>query len=661
MSRFTQREERLQAGDREFVVRSIDPINKSVELLDPSTGDVNKMTLAAMRRQLSDGQLRRVTVCPLSGTVRELEQSAKARQTYLFNQTRVQRIEHFMRDGDTKAEAIRRMCAEPLTLNDGVIVSPISIRQAYRLMDAARTSPQELLPAYVGRGNRTARYPDEVERLVRDLIEEEYAKVHSRITLRKLADFATTFAKERELIAEHRRVSRAYVRDILVTHYHGDISHRRLDPRVARAAKHVAQQRIHVDAALQRVEQDTLVLPLIIKTADGNVHQPHLMVCMCCGTAMPLGWLLSLTPVTEEDTFQCLDISLRSKAERFEQLGIDCDIDPFGLFANLYLDNGPENKGKRITQIATVGISITRVAGHSGHRKPFIERLFKSLKLALESLSGFTRFDEKDGTRVAEAEKEALMTFEQAEQWLVRWLYEVWPHTPLDRFVTADYDIEKAPGITPAARWKHYEQHSILPSPPDRTQWVRLRYVTSVRSMSPKTGVPIEGFRFRGDNLRHLIAQYGPDSKVTVYYNPSDYRFAYVADKKTGELLQLVNAEVRASTPAFSFSEAKKRRAHVRASNPPMPESVAAFNSDLAKASVSDASHKRGIRQRQHAIRESAKLDKALQKSRTNPLPADADTDRLPTLMDDCFITEDAIPAFEVEAKPTQPNAGNAR
>lgn len=660
MSRFMHREERIRTPQGEFLVRSINPDSQTIELLDPSSGELSSMTAAAMRRQISDGSVRRLTVRTMSGTVRDLAQNEKARQQHMFNMARVRLLEKHIRRGESRAEAIRQLRAKPIELDDGTIVPSISERQAYRLLDAAANCPLELMPAYADRGNRQARHSEEVDSLVHYLIDEAFAKVHSRITMLKLAELATALAREKGLITNQERISRDYVQRTIINDYSADISRKRLDPRIARSAKHVAQQRIVVDAALQRVEQDTVTLPFLVKTTDGILQNPYLMVSIDCGSGVPLGWHLSATPVTEEDTLDCLEVSLYSKAERLKLLEIDCEIDPYGLLANWYLDNGPENKGQRVTRVAELGIFLTRVAAHSGHRKPFIERFFKSLKSALESLPGCTRFEGKDGVRTELAKEDQLMTIEQLERWIVRWFYEYWIHKTLDRFVTADYELDKATGITPFARWKHFEQNTILPPPPDPDRWIKVKYLADVRSLSAKTGLSIEGFRFKGDNLRQLIGQYGPDSKVTAYYNPSDYRFAYVADIETGELVQLVNAEVSSATPAFSFSEAKKQRTQVRQSGAAAPPCANAFERDLANASLSGKRKKTGHTQAQREVREASKLGKAIDKSRKNPVPTTPESSRSMTQLDDLFITDDAIPQFVVETKPRKQNGGLA-
>lgn len=660
MSRFIQREERVKTAEGEFVVRSIDRNNKLVELFDPSSGELKKVTLPAMRRQISDGSMRRLTVKPMSGTVHDLAQSDSARRELLFNQLRLRRIESCLHRGDSKAEAIRKLIAKPLTLDDGTPVPPISERQAYRLINAASTSPLELMPAHAERGNRRPRYSNEVDDLIRHLIEEEYAKVDSRITLLKLAESASVLAREKALIAERNSISRAYVRDFFIKHYHGDLDYKRIDPRLARSKKAVAKQRIRVDAALQRVEQDTNFLPFYVMTSEGPLQNPYLTVSIDCGTGVPLGWHLSKTPVTEEETLDCLERSLYSKAERFSELSIDCSIDPYGLFANLYLDNGPENKGRRVTRITEIGIFLTRTAANSGHHKPFIERFFGSLKSALEGLPGCTRFDGEDGARSEQAMKDDLMTLDELERWIVRWIYEKWIHNKLQRFITADYDTDEAPGITPATRWAYYEQNTILPNPPDRERWIRMRYLTEEPRLNAKTGLSINGFRYKGEHLRQLIRQYGPNSRVTAYYNPSDYRFAYVPDRETGELLRLVNAEVTATTPAFSFTEAKKRRAHVRNSAPAAPSCVENFQRDLAVASLTSGRRKRGHMAEQRDIREAAKLSKAIQKGHADPIPAQTDGEGPKLWTDEVFLTDDAIPDFELETKPRKSNGGAA-
>lgn len=658
MSAYPQRQERIGTPEGDFHVEAIDPVRQRAHLTCLTTGATKTVPLATMRRNLSDGIWHRLNVRLVTGVVRDLTVSDAARKRHALNLAIVEQLKTLIKGGLSKAEAIRSLAGKKIELAEGKTVDMIPERSAYRLLAAAETAPLEMLPAYAERGNRKKRYSEEVEDFVLDLIDEHFARVHSRITMRNLAELASVQARERGLLNPSERLSRAYITKLYTTYRHADLDHKRLDPRVARAAKHVAMHRIHVDAPLQRVEQDGHVIPMVVKTPEGILKNPVILVCIDCATSMPLGWYLTATASTEEDSLQCLEVSLYSKEERFKALSIDCPIDPYGLPGNLIIDNGSENRGQRILGLTEVGMSLNRAPAHSGHRKPFIERLFRSMKSDLQVLPGSTRFKDKDGMRTEAAMQDELMTLEQLEIWIVRWLYERWIHKKLRRFVTASYATDKAPGVTPAERWTHYSQTMLVPFPPSRDLWARVRYLCEERSISPKTGASVRGFNFRGDHLPRLIAQYGENAHVPVYYNPSDYRFAYVPDKETKELRQLVNTEVRPETPAFSFDEATKRHRHVLRSSAKTPPQVEKFHSDLAKAALAPQKRKASHTEQQRAVREAVKLSKSIEGSRKKPItdPVESTPGRLWT--DDLPLTDDAIPTLEVRAKPAKPRTG---
>lgn len=658
MSAYPQRQERIGTPEGDFHVEAIDPVRQRAHLTCLTTGATKTVPLATMRRNLSDGIWHRLNVRLVTGVVRDLTVSDAARKRHALNLAIVEQLKTLIKGGLSKAEAIRSLAGKKIELAEGKTVDMIPERSAYRLLAAAETAPLEMLPAYAERGNRKKRYSEEVEDFILDLIDEHFARIHSRITMRNLAELASVQARERGLINPSERLSRAYITQLYTSYRHADLDHKRLDPRVARAAKHVAMHRIHVEAPLQRVEQDGHVIPMVVKTPDGILKNPVILVSIDCATSMPLGWHLTATAATEEDSLRCLDVSLYSKEERFKALAIDCAIDPYGLPGNLIIDNGAENRGQRILGLTEVGISLNRAPADSGHRKPFIERLFRSMKSDLQVLPGSTRFNDKDGTRTEEATQEDLMTLQELEIWIVRWLYERWIHKKLRRFVTAYYATDKAPGVTPSERWTHYSQTMIVPFPPSPDLWARVRYLSEQRSMSPKTGVSLRGFNFRGEHLPRLIAQYGPNADVTVYYNPSDYRFTYVPDKETKELRQLVNTEVRPETPAFSFDEATKRRRHVLRSSANTPPQVEKFHSDLAKVALGPQKRKASHTEQQRAVREAIKLSRSIEDSRKKPVTDAAE--RIPGRLwtDDLPLTDDAIPTLEVRTKPTKPRTG---
>jgi putative transposase len=457
---------------------------------------------------------------------------------------------------------------------------------------------------------------------------------------------ATNTARAEAAITERQVLSRKFVKRIIVEHWHPDLDHQRLDIRVARSLKAVAKHRIRPGAPLNRVEIDTLHLPFLANSELGVVDNLHLMHAIDCETSMPLGWWLMLTKPNTEDTFACLERVLYPKTPLLKLMAINHSVDPYGTMLDLVWDNGSENSRQRMASLATIGISPIWVEVHAGHRKPFIERLNRSLKEALEALPGCTRYEGKDGARTEAARSDPLLTVKELEHWIVRWFYEKWIHMPLDRFTTADYDLAEAPGTTPAERWKYYESTVVLPLSPPRHKWRALKFVEATRKLNAKTGVSWQNFDFRGANLKTLVLNYGSGATVKLRYNDYDYRTIEVLDKNSEQWLPLINAEVTSETPAFSYDEAKKRRKAARATHKPHPAATQ-FDDDYLDKIKQPKSARPTHAEQRASVHTTARTQEAIKRAESRPLSAGP----TPELAPDTFVASDAIPNFTVHEK----------
>lgn len=619
-----------------------------VSLLDQSTNTVTTVTVAALRKLIASGQYARAVKHLNTGKVTALTMSESAQRKLSYNVEVVRRIESEMRAGMSIAEAYRLHADDTIETTGGISKPICSLRQVQRLIKSARSGALELTPAYSARGNRTRRYHEELLNLILTLAEDHYSVTHSRLRIRTLTNLVNESAGS--LLPEGKAISRGYVKQVLIQHWHPDRDYRRLDHRVARSAKAVAKNRIKVEGALHRVEQDTLNLPFVVMTSFGIADELNLMLALDCATGMPMAWRLVARKVTGEDTLKCLEMGMTPKESLFKQLEIRCDIDPYGTYLQLHIDNGAENVGERIDNLAKFGIDVTRTPAYSGHLKPFIERLNRSLKEALEALPGSTRFEGKDGARSEAARSDQLMTIEQLERWIVRWLYEKWIHTPLERFITADYELSKVLGLTPAERWRGSEAQYPLPLPPPPGMWMEIMYEEATPVLSRKTGVSINGFRFRGDNLVILVNQYGDGTKISVRFNPSDYRFVYAFDKHTQQPLVLNNAEVTPESPAYSFGEARQRRKKVRDSVV-KPQVAKDFDRELAHASMSFPMSARSRRQSKKEMSTTVKDQDALERARDTPVPRAAENTQVEDSAQ-AYVTPDSVPVFATVSKP---------
>jgi putative transposase len=444
------------------------------------------------------------------------------------------------------------------------------------------------LPALAGdanKGNRTRRRSPEVEELVCDIADTELLETESRWSIKAVARTATTFAKERGLLDAADSLSTKYVRRIIAENLSVDIDYDRLDPRTRTAAKSIASNRMRVTGLFERVEQDAIHLPWRVRTEFGFSSDVWLVHAIDCEAGMPVGWKLVIGAPRESDGLACVECILFSKRDKFKALGLEIDIDLYGTPRLLVFDNGPEAKGVRMKRLTRVLIDTLYLKSRHPQGKPFIERLNRSLKEALETLPGTTRFDGVDGSRDPEVLGDVDMDIKELERWIVRWYYEKWANTQLKRLRRTMFTDDRKLGNTPAERvYNRVTRDGYpLPLPPSPDDWKLTRFDHERRTLSRKTGISFLDYQFRGPNLKRLITALG-ESSVDILVDPDDWRLVYV--QLGEELVELVNDATDEFSPALSFQEAKAQENEAKTSGAPHPK-VAQFDKELSERSMS--------------------------------------------------------------------------
>ncbi|MGE4125636.1 MAG: hypothetical protein AB7E59_10290 [Pusillimonas sp.] len=400
--------------------------------------------------------------------------------------------------------------------------------------------------------------------------------------------------------------------------------------------------------------QDAVHLPFVIRTAHGETTNVYLVHAIDCCTGMPVGWKLVIGSPTESDGLACVESILFSKQQAFSRLGVDASIDVFGTPHQLIFDNGPETRGGRIDRLVRLGIDVMHCKSRHAHGKPFIERLNRSLKEALQTLPGCTRMNGRDGQRDPLKLGDPLMSPNELEQWIVRWYYESWANTVLKRHLRTDFHDARKLGDTPALRWRTMTEQLAypLPLPPSLAEWRMTLYEHDTRAISRKTGISYKGFNYRGVNLGYLVNKYG-ETHVRVLVNPDDYRQIFV-DEGDGLPLVVLNEEfVDETTPAHSFNymlEALRQA-------PPEPSQASVaerFRHDVHQRAVQSSSKparkKQSRVEKNRAVADAVKQSAALHRAEQNPLSKPVGPDRLsasvPSAMD--FSVDDvaALPVL---------------
>lgn len=640
MSRRLNKNDVITINGDELEIVSLDPERDSVILFDFKTQAMRSMSLKQLRRKLADGEATSNAAAATRGRVKNLEVDKPSYAQFLYFDAIRKGIYDLVKKGHSIRKAINKLGESLITLATGETRPMCPERTAYRIMKMGNDELLAILPNYAARGNRTERYHPRMKEIILQVIHDLYAVVHSRFSIPKITETVNDIAWAEGILDKGKAVSRKYVRNFLVNNWSPDHEdYKRLHPSIAKSKKAIAKERIKPGAPLNRVEIDTVKLPFVYLRGHKKFEHLWLMHAIDCETSIVLGWWLMSAAPTTDDTYSCLGRAIFSKADLLTKMGINFTVDPYGLPMNIVFDNGPENSKPRLSGLTTLGINLQWAEVHGGHRKPFVERLNRSLKEAMETMPGCTRFQGKDGVRTTKAfSDDNLMTFEEIGHWIGRWYYECWAHTPLERFITAEHEVDKCLGITPAQRWEKFESENVLPLCPTREDWRRVRFMKSTGSLSARTGITFERFTFRGENLPHLIHQYGPDRKVDFFYNPHDFRTIYVPDKETREWIELVNSEVSSNTPAYSFDVAKQRKKEKRDAHDPSPFR-AQFKSDVIARSTGKPSRKQAKDADRKAIFEDERAKQAQARADEHPLTHYS----APAPEFDTFVAADAV------------------
>ena len=412
------------------------------------------------------------------------------------------------------------------------------------------------------KGNHTLRYSDELVEFIEGVIHEKFLVTESKWTVLDLTRYFNRESRRRGLYVGNHDISRKFVVRVIQS-LTVDAEYDRMDPLNRVAGKSFAKKRIRAALPFARIEQDAVHLPFVVRTPHGIARTVYLVLAIDVCTGYPVGWHLTLGTPREMDSLLCLEMYLTpAKAARFKELGIAHALNIYGTPLQVIFDNGAENKGGRIVRLEVLGMDVKHCKAKEAQGKPFIERFNKSLKEALQRLPGCTRFEGKDGQRDPVALRDELMTIDELEKWIVRWLYESWVNTPLERLRWDELLVDSVKGKTPMERMKYLTEEMGHPItlPPPRREWMSALFEHKTCTLSAKTGITLEhGFRYKGDAISYLLGKYGDHAQLHVVYNPDDFRQTYVLESDDLPLVTLTHEHVRADSPAWTFAEAKAR------------------------------------------------------------------------------------------------------
>lgn len=535
----------------------------------------------------------------------------------------VQRVEALQKRYQvSSAKAYDMARQEHASESDGLEPFP-SRATIYRHLKASRNG-LPLLRGDANKGNRYPRYNTQITDLICQAAKSLYLKQESRWTLKDLTTHVNDRARQSGWFTPDQRVSSQFVSKVIYSSLSVDPEIDRMDPKLVPAGKSVAKTRIVVAMPFERVEQDALHLPFVVETSHGMTSNVWVVHAIDCCTAMPLGWRFVVGAPSISDGLACVECIVFSKRHQFARLHIECGLDVFGTPYKLVFDNGPEARGERMDNLVRLDIDAMHCKARHAQGKPFIERLNRSLKDALQTLPGCTRIDGRDGQRDPVKLGDKLMSVEELERWVVRWYYEDWANTKLKRHMVSDFHDVVRLGSTPAERWRTMTQDLAyaLPLSPPMSEWRMTLYEHEVRTLNRKTGITCRGFNYKGENLLYLVQKYG-ETPQKVLVNPDDYRQIYVDEGDGLPLVPLTEEFVNEATPAYTFSDMRERRKEMdpaKAESPTKTQFRSEVHARAIESTGKPTRKKQSKAEKNRAVADRAKEFQALTRAINNPV-----------------------------------------
>lgn len=517
---------------------------------------------------------------------------------------------------------------------------------------------QPLLSADSVKGNRVPRYSEPVRELIEDLAREHYLFRNSPWTISDVAENATAQAHGAGLLASNKTIGREFISRFIHTEIDVDEELARLPAEDIKAAKSIAKQRIRVGGPFERIEQDAVHLPIKVRTPWGVSGNMWLVYNIDCYLSMHLGWALVHGAPTAKDALLCLERTLFSKKDDLNRLGVETDLDLYGLPMSIYFDNGPEAKNERMRNLTRLRITTFYCASRNPAGKPHIERSNRSLKKDMRTLRGTTQLNGVDGQRDPEEEGDDLMDIAELEKWIVEWLFIKWPNKPLERHKNQAL-IGKFRGHTSAQVLRSLEaENYVMPLPPNRKDWNLVKYERHSLTLRRKTGIEYKDFEFAGPNLPKLIEIYG-ENKVEVLVDPDDFRFVLVAVGDAVDLVRLINKDINESTPAYSYAQAKEKLSDLPEDESGR-EKAKAFDRNTFENSVGATKNRKppkGKREQAKEAQTRAKHDAAVDRAVRNPVtPPSQEQRQTSANVGAVHVSMKDVGVFEV--KKSSPKAG---
>lgn len=267
----------------------------------------------------------------------------------------------------------------------------------------------------------------------------------------------------------------------------------------------------NADTPLAVVQIDHTPVDLMLVDSEHRkpIGRPYLTLAIDVYSRMVTGYYLSLDPPSVISASMCLARSILSKDKLLLEHGLsNASWQVFGYPRKVHVDNGADFRASAFAKSCEIhGIDIEYRPVGKPHYGSHIERLLGTFMKEIHGIKGttFSNIKEKD---TYDSEKEAVMTFDEFEVWLLTFITKVYhqrEHTtlgrsPIEQWNIGIYGDDETMGIG-------------IPVIPTDEKTLLLDFMPSIERTIQHFGVTIDGLRYYDTCLNPFINAVSTDGK----------------------------------------------------------------------------------------------------------------------------------------------------
>ena len=290
------------------------------------------------------------------------------------------------------------------------------------------------------------------------------------------------------------------------------------------------------------------------------IGRPWVTVAIDVYSRVVTGFHLSLDAPSGTSVALCMAQAVMPKDALLLEHGIDAEWPVWGFPIKIHVDNAPEFRAGNLRKSCEFhGIDLEFRPVKRPEYGAHIERLISTFMTAVHGLPG-TTYSSPTEKGDLDPEKRAVMTFSEAERWLLRYLCTVY-HRRIHSMI----------GIPPIDKWRDglLKDQGDLPAPglpprPVNGDEILLTFLPSFERIVQRAGVPIDGMRYFGEALIPWINAPDPvdrlrKRKLVFRRDPRDIAKVWFYDPEQQKYFEIPAADRRfPHTNVWELRQAKR-------------------------------------------------------------------------------------------------------